>query len=1789
MKGKAKQRNNPKGALRLFTLGLTLCVSLSMIFPPTLAMAAGEVYMDGEQNSKTYTEKNYKYDKQEPMEIIPDKELSLSYDSDTFQSGFGDLSPKEKLDYVDENDVSHRTGSFILRSRTPVKLEGYGGEITDKISFENFSVTFCKVIPGKSLSESMDEAEEIAKKEVGVFFEGSVITEPDVLYSLSSAPNDSFKEDLSESFLEPTRGFNAMGAWDLLGSHDKVKVGIIDSGVGINNMKSLVDLKDGTSSVVHSARTGDDAKKDLTDYRQKTYHGTTIAGVISSLGNNGKGVVGIASGLRKVDGKSRANDIVELYSYNAADKPDGKSATPSLSASSILKGINALHKKGCRVINISAASVDGENESLRSAIDSVTYAKKNPTTVVTAAGAESKTTTVNKEGKKVTYISKTYPSDYANTLSVIGATRKAEGKRINGGLTKWTSSSYGSFKNLSAYAYAYTPTKKPVKVKGTSYAAPQISAIAAMMYYVKPELTPSQVKNIMYNSSDNTEWSNELGYGMPDAKACVINARNLRNVPVKAIRTNASVYKVGVGATSMIQYALLPADTKRTYVSFDVAKPKIASVDSSTGLIKGLKKGITKVTMKAGKSKEDKADIKQTFTIQVGDAPTSKLNIVVDINTRNKMKAGASSQDKPVDDKSTFKEEKVSADDTISAPSKFKGTWDTKKKGIKLSWSKVKNAKSYMIQSVYSDNMNKTHTINLAFVKAQATNKMIYSYNSIKNGKLYSNKLEKGKKYKFKIVACTSKKKAPSKSCSVTVPSNATISNKANTGKLSGEIEFFTGKVKNGNGNSSSNSNKNNNNNTNSNNSSKSNNSNSNNNSSNSNKSGGSATNIQVGTPSNVRANPVNGNKAFKVTWSKAKNAKGYMIQNSCVHNGKRFYVNRKYVSGYPAGGVVISSYYDANKPSSNVAYNCYFKKNERYIFKIIACNGSRRSSGVASNEVIQERNLAHDNPTWTDKSKRVIPPSFPSGNPVASFALTGTAFMATAATSVNNVTKLIKDLPSNLNSVKVTKINKALEAYSKLSGSDQNKILSDYKSKLVNMVKVSGGSSAKLTTAINACEKLAKKTNSSSLKDAVKKSYNKLSSKEKKSINYLYSSLISHANKSASATSAKAAAKVALANLEKALSKVTNAKTEANKKAIKAALKIYDNMSASQKKGLSSKTKKAVSDAEKLLDKITENKALPTASKVRNNVRVMRVGVTSTINKNMIYKLFVSDKKDGTYRCVKGYGTFRNKTQKFKVKVRDENGNVSKKNKKLKKTLTIKEAPIGEFYLKAVVYDPKDASKIIKIKKSAKGKTLEVLKKNAQNIQDSKIVHVSNNQVVKTFEVPNLGTNHIGVRLGDKTISTMHPNTKFRYMVRRYKDISGKVIKGTKFKVVKSGNTEYSKKTARKLSAKFGTIYKVKIQPSIVSSLDGRRYTQTKNLVPVDTRTYIANPRWAVKAIEGGFKLSIKSKSKEASGYDIYRVKKGDSTYKFAHRFPTNKSGQSYNDISNTFKKGSKYKFRLVSYKTYKKRNYYNYGQSTGYIAFKAKPSKKTKSSVVKADTKKVNKKSRTTNKNKTVTTKNKKGKKVTKKQESPTKHETKSTKNIKVGPIKNMKASSVKWNKATIKWDKAKNATKYKVYLKKPSSDKFVPYDSTSTNSITVKGLNSQSSYSVKVEALRSNANTTSASTSFTTPMSPADKRALAAARAAARAAQNSNTSAGGSGGYSGGGSTQPNPNPNPDPPGSTGGKKKGRYKTFDQVVEEMENPKNHCNSDTIYTNNSPNVQTYTCNHGHKHIARP
>lgn len=229
---------------------------------------------------------------------------------------------------------------------------------------------------------------------------------------------------------------------------------------------------------------GDDRNPDP-DPADEGRHGTNVAGVMIAAAGNGQGIVGLA-----YDAK--------LMAVRAFDV-DGNAESDDIAAAIIYAATN-----GAKVINCSF----GESYNSRIVSDAIKFAFEKGCVIVSSAG---------NEGTDFPH----FPSDMLEVISVGGSSEKGlYGKSNHGRLVDLAAPAQDVLTTAVGGAY--------VRANGTSLAAPYVSAAAALLLSLNPDLTPDEVRTMIISGSDPfTGLSSQAPY----VGAGTLNAENILRSP----------------------------------------------------------------------------------------------------------------------------------------------------------------------------------------------------------------------------------------------------------------------------------------------------------------------------------------------------------------------------------------------------------------------------------------------------------------------------------------------------------------------------------------------------------------------------------------------------------------------------------------------------------------------------------------------------------------------------------------------------------------------------------------------------------------------------------------------------------------------------------------------------------------------------------------------------------------------------------------------------------------------------------------------------------------------------------------------------------------------------------------------------------------------------------------------------------------------------------------------------------------------------------------------------------
>jgi len=348
--------------------------------------------------------------------------------------------------------------------------------------------------------------------------------EPDRLRRPLFVPNDSFYAQQWNLF-EDAGGIRLPDAWDQERGTASIVIALLDGGIvnhsdlaparlvpGYDFISDPDIANDGGGRDADPADPGDWVAAGECDPGEPAYpsswHGTQITGVVGASSDNAAGIAGVTHGTRllmlRVLGKCGGftSDIVDAMRWAAGFS---------------VRGVPA-NANPARVINLSFGGLGACSRLEQDAIDEVSA---RGAVVVVAAG--------NEAGDVDEYS----PASCNSVVTVAATTR-------GGGRTTYTnigtgvdlSAPGGDFHDgllvLSNDGVTIPAADDFLRVAGTSYAAAQVSGIAALVLSVNEDLNPLQVRNILVGSvrpfADASCNQFVCGSGIVDASAAVQQA-----------------------------------------------------------------------------------------------------------------------------------------------------------------------------------------------------------------------------------------------------------------------------------------------------------------------------------------------------------------------------------------------------------------------------------------------------------------------------------------------------------------------------------------------------------------------------------------------------------------------------------------------------------------------------------------------------------------------------------------------------------------------------------------------------------------------------------------------------------------------------------------------------------------------------------------------------------------------------------------------------------------------------------------------------------------------------------------------------------------------------------------------------------------------------------------------------------------------------------------------------------------------------------------------------------------
>lgn len=312
-----------------------------------------------------------------------------------------------------------------------------------------------------------------------------------VVYAADIVPNDNFYNAQQENL----RVIGLPSAWELT-TGERIPVAIIDTGVDLDHPDLVHNIWVNSAEIPDNAFDDDgngfvddvvgwDFVNDDSIPQDDNSHGSFVAGIVAAQSNNVTGIAGV----------SWYAQIVSLKVLNNVGT--GNSAD-------VAEAIIYAADNGVSIINLSLET-ELESQVLADAVD---YAVNEGCLLIAAVG--------NGGGAVA------YPAKFPDVLAV---------SATNNNDVPWTFSNQGAEVDIAAPGVDIFSTNRLGSysdgLNGTSFAAPHVAGVAALVMSVDSQLTAVQVRQILITTSTDVwspGWDLLTGWGRLDADAALRKA-----------------------------------------------------------------------------------------------------------------------------------------------------------------------------------------------------------------------------------------------------------------------------------------------------------------------------------------------------------------------------------------------------------------------------------------------------------------------------------------------------------------------------------------------------------------------------------------------------------------------------------------------------------------------------------------------------------------------------------------------------------------------------------------------------------------------------------------------------------------------------------------------------------------------------------------------------------------------------------------------------------------------------------------------------------------------------------------------------------------------------------------------------------------------------------------------------------------------------------------------------------------------------------------------------------------
>lgn len=395
-----------------------------------------------------------------------------------------------------------------------------------------------------------------------------------------------------------------------------ITVAVLDTGINYDTSERHEELQDvGSGGNIwytyaydayqckRMSKTGTDWYDSTGTFTDYIGHGTTVASLISSSVNNGKGVAGVSYNGRVLPVNVFEQPVLssneylgnELYGFDA-----GASTSTLIEAYDyVLKYADKLNIK---VINMSlAGSEDIIDQALQ---DSILKAYEKGILTVASAGNYN---SLYENGNTTMY-----PASSAHVLSVASVDSSNQHSDFSVYNNAVDISAPGERILAPAADYAYSLKKDRlywykangytnVNVNGTSFSAPIVSGIAALLYAADPDMTPDQAEECLTSTATDMGDAGKddyYGYGVVDAYKAVQAA--LGNEVESSVSSTDSVTEVTADPSLTRLLSSMSLSVTKYVYKGEARKPSVTVGYSDRTIAKNITSSTTNVKITYG-------------------------------------------------------------------------------------------------------------------------------------------------------------------------------------------------------------------------------------------------------------------------------------------------------------------------------------------------------------------------------------------------------------------------------------------------------------------------------------------------------------------------------------------------------------------------------------------------------------------------------------------------------------------------------------------------------------------------------------------------------------------------------------------------------------------------------------------------------------------------------------------------------------------------------------------------------------------------------------------------------------------------------------------------------------------------------------------------------------------------------------------------------------------------------------------------------------------------------------